>query len=65
MSDTVGETARPGAGLEAPVLPRRSPLDRQVPDPAGPSAGEVRAVRGDVDARVRAPSTRLCPAAAR
>jgi ACR3 family arsenite transporter len=31
MSDTVGETARPGTGLDAPVLQRLSTLDRFLP----------------------------------
>ena len=29
MSDTVGETARPGTDVEAPVLQRLSTLDRR------------------------------------
>ena len=31
MSDTVGETARPGTDLDAPVLQRLSTLDRFLP----------------------------------
>ena len=39
---------------DARQLPGLRYLDRQVRDPAGRSLGEVRSIREDIDARVRA-----------
>lgn len=42
-----------GCGDACPVYPGKRYLDWQVRDPAGLSLGEVRAIRDDIDARVR------------
>jgi len=51
-----------GCGDACPVYPGKRYLDWQVRDPAGHSIGEVRAIRADIDARVRALLTELHPA---
>ncbi len=43
-----------GCGDACPVYPGKRYLDWQVRDPAGRSLGEVRSIREDIDARVRA-----------
>ena len=48
----------------AQVHPGKPELDRQVRDPAGLSLGEIRAIRADIDARVRALLAELHPAGA-
>ena len=51
-----------GCGDACPVYPGKRYLDWQVRDPAGLSPGEVRAIRDDIDARVRALLAELQPA---
>ncbi len=52
-----------GCGDACPVYPGKRYLDWQVPDPAGRPVGEVRAIRADLDARVRALLAELQPVA--
>ncbi|SFO17091.1 Protein-tyrosine-phosphatase [Geodermatophilus obscurus] len=53
-----------GCGDACPVYPGKRYLDWQVRDPAGLSVGEVRAIRADIDARVRTLLAELHPATA-
>ncbi|MGY1781383.1 arsenate reductase/protein-tyrosine-phosphatase family protein [Geodermatophilus sp. SYSU D01036] len=53
-----------GCGDACPVHPGKRYLDWQVRDPAGLSVGGVRAIRADIDARVRALLAELHPAGA-
>ncbi len=53
-----------GCGDACPVFPGKRYLDWQVRDPADHSIGEVRAIRADIDARVRALLAELHPAGA-
>jgi protein-tyrosine-phosphatase len=53
-----------GCGDACPVYPGKRYLDWQVRDPAGLSVGEVRAIRADIDARVRTQLAELHPATA-
>ncbi|MCA0146685.1 three-helix bundle dimerization domain-containing protein [Blastococcus sp. LR1] len=50
-----------GCGDACPVYPGKRYLDWQVRDPAGLSVGEVRAIRDDIDTRVRALLAELQP----
>lgn len=50
-----------GCGDACPVYPGKRYLDWQVRDPAGHSIGEVRAIREDIDARVRGLLAELQP----
>ena len=50
-----------GCGDACPVYPGKRYLDWQVRDPAGRSLGEVRSIREDIDARVRALLAELQP----
>jgi arsenate reductase (thioredoxin) len=50
-----------GCGDACPIFPGKRYLDWQVPDPAGKSPDEVRPIRDDIDARVRALVTELVP----
>ncbi|MBJ7452266.1 MAG: arsenate reductase ArsC [Blastococcus sp.] len=50
-----------GCGDACPVYPGKRYLDWQVRDPAGLSVGEVRSIRDDIDARVRALLAELQP----
>ncbi len=50
-----------GCGDACPVYPGKRYLDWQVRDPAGLSLGEVRAIRSEIDARVRALLAELQP----
>jgi arsenate reductase (thioredoxin) len=50
-----------GCGDACPVYPGKRYLDWQVRDPAGLTVGEVRAIRDDLDARVRALLAELQP----
>jgi arsenate reductase (thioredoxin) len=43
-----------GCGDACPVLPGKRYLDWELPDPAGRSLGEVRALRDEIDRRVAA-----------
>jgi arsenate reductase (thioredoxin) len=43
-----------GCGDACPVFPGKRYLDWELPDPAGRSVDEVRAIRDQIDARVRA-----------
>ena len=51
-----------GCGDACPVYPGKRYLDWQVRDPAGLTLGEVRAIREDIDGRVRALLAELQPA---
>lgn len=50
-----------GCGDACPVYPGKRYLDWQVRDPAGLSLGEVRAIRDDIDVRVRTLLAELLP----
>ena len=50
-----------GCGDACPVFPGKRYLDWQLADPAGRGAEEVRPVRDDIDARVRALLAELVP----
>lgn len=50
-----------GCGDACPVFPGKRYLDWPVADPAGRSVAEVRAIRDDIDARVRALLAELAP----
>mgnify|MGYP002654021379 CR=1 FL=1 len=52
-----------GCGDACPVYPGKRYLDWSVRDPAGLSVGEVRAIRTDIDTRVRALLAELVPSA--
>ncbi|CCG02768.1 arsenate reductase ArsC [Blastococcus saxobsidens] len=52
-----------GCGDACPVYPGKRYLDWAVRDPAGLSVGEVRAIRADIDTRVRALLADLVPSA--
>jgi arsenate reductase len=43
-----------GCGDECPVLPGKRYLDWELPDPAGRPVDEVRAIRGEINARIGA-----------
>jgi arsenate reductase (thioredoxin) len=51
-----------GCGDACPVYPGKRYVDWEVPDPAGKPVEEVRSIRDDIDARVRALLARLVPA---
>lgn len=51
-----------GCGDACPVYPGKRYLDWQVRDPAGSTLGEVRAIRDDIDGRIRALLAELQPA---
>jgi arsenate reductase len=51
-----------GCGDACPIYPGKRYLDWQVREPADHSIGEVRAIRADIDARVRALLAELHPA---
>jgi arsenate reductase (thioredoxin) len=53
-----------GCGDACPIYPGKRYLDWQVRDPAGLTLGEVRAIRGQIDERVRALLAELQPATA-
>jgi protein-tyrosine-phosphatase len=48
-----------GCGDSCPVYPGKRYLDWQLPDPAGRSLAEVRAIRDEIDVRVRGLLTEL------
>jgi protein-tyrosine-phosphatase len=50
-----------GCGDACPVFPGKRYLDWELPDPAGRSAEEIRPIRDDIDARVRALLDELAP----
>ena len=50
-----------GCGDACPVFPGKRYLDWQLDDPAGRSVDEVRAIRDDIDARVRGLLAELVP----
>ena len=52
-----------GCGDACPVYPGKRYLDWTVRDPAGLSVGEVRAIRADIETRVRALLAELVPSA--
>lgn len=51
-----------GCGDVCPVFPGTRYLDWELADPAGRSAAEIRPIRDDIDARVRALLAELVPA---
>jgi arsenate reductase len=51
-----------GCGDTCPVYPGKRYLDWELPDPAGRSLAEVRAIRDQIDARVRELLSELVPA---
>ncbi|MGH3520239.1 MAG: arsenate reductase ArsC, partial [Haloechinothrix sp.] len=51
-----------GCGDACPVFPGKRYLDWQLADPAGQGADTVRAIRDDIDGRVRALLDELVPA---
>jgi protein-tyrosine-phosphatase len=53
-----------GCGDACPVLPGRRYLDWELPDPAGKGVEEVRAIRDQIDDRVKALLAELTPASA-
>jgi arsenate reductase len=53
-----------GCGDACPVHPGKRYMDWQVRDPAGHSVGEIRAIRDEIDARVRALLAELHPTTA-
>jgi arsenate reductase len=50
-----------GCGDACPVIPGKRYLDWDVPDPAGKSVAEVRAIRDEIDERVRRLLAELMP----
>jgi arsenate reductase (thioredoxin) len=52
-----------GCGDACPVFPGRRYLDWELPDPAGKGLQDVRPIRDEIDARVRALLAELTPAA--
>jgi arsenate reductase len=50
-----------GCGDACPVFPGKRYLDWELPDPAGRPAEEIRPIRDDIDARVRALLDELAP----
>ncbi len=50
-----------GCGDACPVLPGKRYLDWDLPDPAGQSVDQVRAIRDEIDRRVRALVDELIP----
>ncbi|WP_308258997.1 arsenate reductase ArsC [Pseudonocardia sp. H11422] len=52
-----------GCGDACPIYPGKRYLDWELTDPAGKSAEEIRPIRDDIDARVRALLAELVPAA--
>jgi protein-tyrosine-phosphatase len=53
-----------GCGDACPVFPGKRYLDWELPDPAGRSVEEVRAIRDQIDDRVKALLAELVPASA-
>lgn len=51
-----------GCGDVCPVFPGKRYLDWELPDPAGLPAEEIRPIRDEIDARVRALLAELLPA---
>jgi arsenate reductase len=51
-----------GCGDACPVYPGKRYLDWELPDPSGRPVGEVRAIRDQIDARVRQLLSELLPA---
>jgi protein-tyrosine-phosphatase len=51
-----------GCGDACPVYPGKRYIDWELPDPAGKSVDEVRPIRDDIEARVRALLAELVPA---
>jgi arsenate reductase len=68
LSDEVVETAdlvvSIGCGDACPVFPGKRYLDWELPDPAGKGVEEVRAIRDEIDERVKALLAELVPASA-
>jgi arsenate reductase len=53
-----------GCGDACPVFPGKRYLDWELPDPAGKGVEEVRAIRDQIDDRVKGLLTELAPASA-
>ena len=68
LSDEVVEAAdvvvSMGCGDACPVFPGKRYLDWELPDPAGKGVEEVRAIRDEIDERVKALLAELVPASA-
>jgi arsenate reductase (thioredoxin) len=68
LSDEVVEAAdvvvSMGCGDACPVLPGKRYLDWELPDPAGKGVEEVRAIRDEIDERVKTLLAELVPASA-
>jgi arsenate reductase (thioredoxin) len=68
LSDEVVEAAdvvvSMGCGDSCPVFPGKRYLDWELPDPAGKGVEEVRAIRDEIDERVKALLAELVPASA-
>ena len=50
-----------GCGDACPVYPGKRSIDWELPDPAGRSLEEVRPIRDEIDARVKALAAELAP----
>ena len=68
LSDEVVEAAdvvvSMGCGDACPVFPGKRYLDLELPDPAGKGVEEVRAIRDEIDERVKGLLAELVPASA-
>ena len=68
LSDEVVEAAdvvvSMGCGDACPVFPGKRYLDWELPDPAGKGVEEVRAIRDEIDERVKGLLAELVPASA-
>ncbi len=53
-----------GCGDACPIFPGKRYLDWELPDPAGKSVEEVRAIRDEIDARIKVLLAELVPASA-
>jgi protein-tyrosine-phosphatase len=53
-----------GCGDACPIFPGKRYLDWNLTDPAGKTAAQIRPIRDDIDARVRALLAELVPASA-
>jgi arsenate reductase len=53
-----------GCGDACPIFPGKRYLDWELPDPAGKDVEEVRAIRDEIDARIKALLAELVPTSA-
>jgi arsenate reductase (thioredoxin) len=61
MADHADVIVTMGCGDSCPVYPGKRYVDWELPDPAGRSVEEIRPIRDDIDARVKALVTELAP----